>query len=80
MTKVVTTAEECLSVGQEKGTAEDRLAVFQWYTQRLLPTCTGIDISHADLMWHLSRDDRCGTLRIHPCSTERHFDSRQSAA
>lgn len=45
-------------VGQEKGTADIVLAVFQWYMQRVLPQCTGIDISHEDLMWHLSRDDR----------------------
>lgn len=43
---------------QEQGMAESVLAVMSWYVQRVLPRCTGTDISHADLMWHLSRDER----------------------
>ncbi|BDA45346.1 Serine/threonine-protein kinase 19 [Coccomyxa sp. Obi] len=56
---------------QEKGTAENVLAALQWYQQRVLPSCTGIDISHADLIWHLSRDDRGS--EAHERVTEAHI-------
>ena len=55
---------------QAKGTHEATLQVLGWYPQRVLPRCTNINISHADLMWHLGTDERCphGPMRdAHSC-------------